>query len=123
MVKAYNRNDGGKGLVPKAFLEDLFELPNGIVVGESFLNSAKQGQTPVRARVWGPHCALIYEDKSADNNGGVTFGFTAQHGERVQQEFPEQTKGLRGSVRVRAGESVKEVISANELGYFFQNVA
>jgi hypothetical protein len=124
IVKAYNRNSGDKGVVPKNFIEDLFEIPAGnLVVGESFMNSAKPGQAVTRVRVWGPHCALIYEDKTADNSGGVTFGFTAEYGDRVQQEFPEAKKGLRGSVRVRAGESVKEVICANELGYFFQNAA
>ena len=29
--------------------------------------------------------------------------------------------GLRGSERVRVGESLKEVISAPALGYYFQN--
>lgn len=29
--------------------------------------------------------------------------------------------GLRGSTRVRVGESVAEVIAANDAGYFFEN--
>ncbi len=29
--------------------------------------------------------------------------------------------GLRGGVRVRVGESVKELIVANDLGYYFEN--
>ena len=37
--------------------------------------------------------------------------------------MPEPKVGLRGGVRVRSGESVKEVVCAADLGYFFQNVA
>ena len=33
----------------------------------------------------------------------------------------EPKMGLRGSVRVRVGESVKEVIAAAASGYYFEN--
>src|SRR6185295_5754794 len=113
-----------KGVVPKSALEELLEIPAGnLIVGESFMNSAKPGQTPVRARVWGAHCALIFEDKTADNTGGITFGYSAQYGDRVHKETPEEKKGLRGSSRLSAGDSVRQAICANELGYIFQNAA
>ena len=34
---------------------------------------------------------------------------------------PEHKMGLRGSVRVRVGESVKEVVADNASAYFFEN--
>jgi hypothetical protein len=35
--------------------------------------------------------------------------------------MPEPKLGLRGGVRVRVGESVKELVIAKDLGYFFEN--
>ncbi len=47
--------------------------------------------------------------------------WTAAAVNRVAGSIDEPKIGLRGSVRVRSGESVAEVVAANELGYFFQN--
>ncbi|EHF7717022.1 phage capsid protein, partial [Salmonella enterica] len=57
----------------------------------------------------------------ADTQGGVTFGFTAQFGSRVSGSIPDPDMGMRGGQRVRVGESVRELIVAQDCGYFFQN--
>lgn len=119
IVKAYHGNSGDTGIVPGSFLAELFEL-EAVYVGEAFLNTAKKGQTPTVSRVWGKHIALIYRDRLAGPQGGTTFGFTAEWGNRVSGQRPEDV-GLRGGVRVRVGESVKELLTANDLGYFIQN--
>jgi hypothetical protein len=51
----------------------------------------------------------------------VTFGVTAQFGTRVAGSWDDKNIGLTGGKMVRAGESVKEVITAADLGYFVQN--
>lgn len=120
IVKAVLGNAGDSGIARRQDLAELFELED-IQVGEAFVNTAKKGQTVSLARTWGNHCALIYRDRTANTRGGVTFGFTAQFGSRIAGSNPDPNIGLRGGERVRVGESVKELVIANDLGYFFQN--
>jgi hypothetical protein len=73
------------------------------------------------SRVWGKHCALLYISEQMADADQPTFGFTAQFGTRIAGTIDEPRSGLRGGQRVRVGESVLEVISANDTGYMFQN--
>lgn len=60
---------------------------------------------------------FVSEDQA--NADQPTYGFTAQFGQSVAGTIPDQRKGLRGGQIVRVGESVKEVIAANDAGYLF----
>ena len=103
-------------------LADLFELDQ-IIVGESFINTAKEGQTASMSRCWGKHMAFLHQNPIATVRGeAITFGFTAEYGNRVSGTIPEPKVGLRGAQRVRVGESLRELIVASDVGYFFQNV-
>jgi len=109
------------GVVTREQVAQLFEIDE-VLVGQGFVNTAKRGQTPTLTRVWGKHAALIHRDGMADTRGNrTTFGFTAQFGERVAGAIPDPNIGIRGGERIRVGESVAEVISAPDLGFFFQN--
>ena len=119
IVEAALGTGADAGIVRRQAIADLFELED-VLVGESWLNTAKRGQSASLARVWGKHVGLIYRDRLAGPQGGTTFGFTAEWGNRVSGQRPEDV-GLRGGVRVRVGESVKELLTANDLGYFIQN--
>ncbi|MGE0388446.1 MAG: major capsid protein [Gammaproteobacteria bacterium] len=120
IVEAVYKTGADAGIVQRRQLADLFELED-VLVGEGWVNSAKKGQSVSLSRVWGKHCALIYRDSLADANRGTTFGFTAQFGSRVAGTIPDPNIGMRGGQRVRAGESLKELITANDLGYLFTN--
>lgn len=120
VVKAYNGTSGDEGVVPLSFLANLLEL-EAIYVGEAFINTAKKGQAPAMARAWGKHAAFLYRDMMADTRTGTTWGLTAQFGDRVAGRMEEPKTGLRGSIRVRSGESVQELVTAKDLGYFIQN--
>jgi hypothetical protein len=101
---------------------DLLELDR-IIVGEAFINTAKPGQTASLSRCWGKHMAFLHQNPVATIRGNaVTFGFTAEWGNRVAGSMPEPKVGLRGSQRVRVGESVNELIVASDVGYYFQNI-
>jgi len=119
-------NQGGNaasgGVASLRAIADLLELDE-IIVGEGFYNSAKKGQTPTLARVWGKHAALYYQAPViSSTQGTVTFGFTAEWGQRIAGTIDNDPNiGLRGGTRVRVGESVKEIVAANDVGYFFQN--
>ncbi|KQR75754.1 major capsid protein [Rhizobium sp. Leaf341] len=123
VLRALTTSGVADGLADKRAVADLLELDD-IVIGSGFANAARPGQPAQRYRLWGKHCALIRREKIVSSLGEVpTWGWTAQYGARVAGSMDEPKIGLRGSRRVRAGESVAEVVSAPELGYFFQNVA
>ncbi|HEX2982971.1 MAG TPA: hypothetical protein VHO28_05445 [Ignavibacteriales bacterium] len=120
IIKALYGNTVSTGLASRRQVAELFELEK-IFVGQGFLNTAKKGQTPSLSRVWGKNISLIYRNPLADSRGGATFGFTARFGEPVAGEWEDKNIGMRGGFVVRAGESVKELVTASDLGYFIQN--
>lgn len=112
---------GGATVAQQQALAALLEIDE-VIVGASWSNTAKPGQTASVSRLWGKHAALIYRAPRVDGTDQVTFGFTAQWGDRIAGTVENDPNiGLRGGTRVRVGESVQEVISANDAAYFFQN--
>jgi hypothetical protein len=113
---------GGGTAASKESVAALFELDE-VIVGSSFYNSAKPGQTASMARLWGKHAGLFFRPQNiASTQNTVTFGFTAQWGDKIAGTIDNDPDvGMRGGVRVRVGESVQEVIAANDAAYFFQN--
>lgn len=120
IVQAIKNTNQGAGMVSRQEFAEFFELQD-VYIGAGFANSAKKGQTAALARVWGKHAAFLYRDRAAGPQAGVTFGFTAAWGDKIAGNIDEPKIGLTGSQRVRSGERVKEVVSASDLGYFFQN--
>lgn len=108
------------GVITREQLASVLEVGE-VVVGAGVLNTARKGQAPTYSRVWGKHAALLYVSPDMADADQPTFGFTAQFGDRIAGTIPEPKAGLRGGERVRVGESVKEVIAANDVAYFFEN--
>jgi hypothetical protein len=122
VLKALNISGSDKGMAGKQAVADLLEMSE-INIGEGWINRAKKGQAVSRSRAWQDNVLLSYKAPLATSiDATPTFGWTAQFGERVSGSLDEPKTGLRGSVRVRSGESVKEVIASWELGYLFQDV-
>lgn len=120
VVKAVHKNSGDEGRVAREAAAELLEVSR-IFVGESRVNIKRPGEQAVLERVWGNTVTGQFLDRSADNNGGVTFGFTAQNGKRIGGTLPANM-GLHGGILVRAGETVAEKIVANRAGFLLQNV-
>lgn len=120
IVQAIKGTNQGAGMVSRADFAEFFELQN-VLVGAGFVNNAKKGQTASMARVWGKHAAFIYRDRAAGPQAGVTFGYTGAKKQIWAGQMDEPKVGLEGSVRVRVGERVKEVIAAPEVAYYFEN--
>ena len=120
VCKAVFGNNTDAGIVPVRAIADLLGLED-IFVGDAYINTAKPGQPPVISRCWGKDAGFFHRNMVADTRGGVTFGMTAQWGDRIAGTIEDPDIGLRGGVRVRSGESVKELITANDLGYLFKN--
>ncbi len=120
IVQAVYGTNQGAGTITREQLAALLEIRR-VVVGSGTVNTARKGQAPNFVRVWGKHAALIFASQELADADQPTFGFTAEFGNRIAGQIAEPKMGLRGSTRVRAGESVKEVIAAADTGYFFEN--
>lgn len=120
LVQAIKGTAQGAGIVSRQEFAELFELQQ-VFVGAGFANTAKRGQTAALARVWGNHAAFIYRDRMAGPQAGMTYGFSGSFGDKIAGTLDEPKIGLTGSVRVRSGERIKEVVAAPDLSYYFQN--
>lgn len=108
------------GKVSREQFAELFELQD-VFVGDGWINTAKKGQPANIVRLWGKHAAFLHRDMNADTEFGITFAYTAVWGDRVAGTIEDPDMGMRGGVRARAGESLKELVVANDLGYLFMN--
>lgn len=114
-------NGASGGVASLQALADLLELDR-VLVGRAFYNSAKPGQTASFSRLWGKSAALLYLAPvvSATTGTMMTFGFTAQFGDRIAGTVEDDPNiGMRGGTRVRVGESLKETVCAADVGYLF----
>lgn len=124
IVNAIKGNVSNAGIVSREQFLELFagEGITQLLIGDAMVNTAKPGQTPVFARAWGKHVALIHQNPMATvEGGGITFGLTAEYGGRISGRIEDENIGLQGGFRIRTGERVKEVIIARDVGYFIQN--
>jgi len=123
LVNAVRGNLTNKGiLTPEEFVR-LFsgEGLKKVLIGEPFVNLAKKGQAASLSRVWGKHIALLHIDPAANTDQGITFGMTAQFGEKIAGRIEDPDIGLEGGQQIRVGEKVRELVVAQDVGYFIQN--
>lgn len=114
-------NATGGGILSLQQFADLFEFER-VLVGRAYKATSKPGQTLALGRVWGNHFAMMHQNPLASLRGnGITFGATAEYGTRFASTMDEPKTGLRGATRVRVGESVKELVTASDCGYFIQD--
>jgi hypothetical protein len=108
------------GVAPLGAIAKLLGLDD-IYVGDAWLNTSAPGQAAAMSRAWGKHASFLYRNAEANQQFGVSFGYTVQYGDKVAGTVLDGDIGMRGGVRVRSGESVIELVTANDLGYFVQN--
>lgn len=120
VVNAIKGGYYGSGAMQRQAVAELLELEE-IIVGQAYVNSAKPGQTVTTARTWGKHAALLYVNPAASPLGGLTFGYSAQWKTREAVQWFDPQKGRAGVNYLKVTESVAELLTANDAGYFFQN--
>lgn len=118
LIQAIKGTIEGQSITPEDVAK-YFELEE-VLVGQSRVNTAKRGQSPVWARVWGKHAALLRRVRNPGTRS-VHFGTTFEWGTRVAGRIPDQTRGLRGGLLIRVGETVDEKVVAGDVAYFFEN--
>lgn len=103
-----------------------------VVVGKARVNSAELGQPVNLSRAWGAHAALLYVNRLANNQRGLTFGMTvprsvtgdakASTGSRWRaREIPEPKIGINGSMRIQVESERKELVVSADCGFYFEN--
>lgn len=125
LVNAIRGNITSKGIIrPDEFVELLAgEGLKRLLIGESFVNVARPGQAANLNRVWGRSIQLHYTDPNVrPEQGGITWGFTAQLGTRIAGSWEDKNVGLEGGRVVRVGEKVEEQVVAKDVGFLIQNV-
>jgi len=114
-------NASGGGILSLQQFAELFEFER-VLVGRAYKATNKPGQTLALSRVWGNHFAMMHQNPLGSLRGnGITFGATAEYGSRFASTMDEPKVGLRGATRVRVGETVKELITASDCGYFIED--
>lgn len=117
----YPVNASGGGILTLQQFSELFEFER-VLIGGARKATNKPGQALSLSRVWGNHFAMHHQNPLASLRGnGITFGATAEYGNRFASTLDEPKVGLRGATRVRVGETVKELITASDCGYFIQD--
>lgn len=120
LIKAVKGGLAEDGAITRQQFADLFEISlDRLLIGEGMLNTAKPGQPVSLTRVWGKSIQLYYIDqaKQTADDTNITFGFTAELGQRISGSIPDPDIGLQGGERVRVGERVKELVCAKDVGY------
>ena len=113
--------NGTGGMVSREQFAALLEIKT-LAVGEAFVNTARKGQASSLSRTWGPHIAMLYLDPTASTTRGITWGMTVPYGTPVGGTIDDPNIGLRGGKCVRAGNSLKELVTAKGAGFLLQNV-
>lgn len=110
------------GVAARQAVAELLELED-IYVGAAFHQSAKKGQAAAYSRLWGKHAAFVKLERNVRDPRGAlpSFGMTAQWGTQIAGTIPNAKRGLEGGVDVRVGEHIKELVTFQEAGCFFQN--
>jgi hypothetical protein len=122
LVAAAHGNSGDKGTVSLQQMRELLEIEN-IYVGEGRINIAKKGKAPEIKRVWAGHAAFTFLAPNVEIPAGtLTWGATAQYGDRFAASWYDKDIGLKGGECVRVGEQVKELVIAKECGLLLRNV-
>lgn len=119
LVKAIRGSLAGDKITPQDFC-DYFDLET-LLIGPARKNRAVKGKTAILESVWGPNIAFHCRDLAASTQRGVTWGLTVPYGTPVSGSRPDGDIGLRGGVRVRAGESLKELVLAPDAGCLIKN--
>lgn len=114
LIKAIKGELVGKKLTTAEFCS-YFELDQ-LYIGKARVTRQVKGKTPVPERVWGTSIAFHYRDMTASEQRGVTWGLTVPYGQPFAGTRQDPDVGLRGGIRIRAGESLKELVLAKDAG-------
>ena len=107
------------GLATVEEMRGLFEVENWIV-GRSRYNTAKPGQTPTYARLWGKHCAALHVVRNPGIRS-ITFGMTFSEMARGSFRDFDGKRGAKGCHYLKVAWNSDEKAVASDLGYLIED--
>lgn len=113
-------NTDNKGIVPLSFVAQTLGLDE-ILIGQSKVNTVKQGKIPVIKNVWGNDMVFFHKNPLAKPEYGVTFGLTAEYKQLNVQTYFNGMKGSYGIHYIKPVETIKEIVLAKDCGYLVKN--
>ena len=120
VVQMYKGSAIEDGLVPLEFLKEVFDVEN-ILVGSARVNTNKRGQSLNLSYVWGNDMILMYLDKAADLDCGVTFGQRAVYKDYNVQTYMDEKPGAEGVKYYKSVEEFTDVVTCPDCGYLIKN--
>lgn len=120
LIKAVKGGLTDEGAITRQQLAELIEVPQ-ILVGEGRVNIARPGQPMNLTYCWGKSIQGLFINPVATTQMGMTWGLTAENGSRVAGTIEDKDIGMRGGLRVRVGEAVRELVVAQECGFIIEN--
>ena len=113
------QTQGPGGLATVDEVKGLFEVDNWYI-GRGRYNTAKPGQTPTYARLWGKHVAALHIEPEPSVKT-VTFGVTFAEMLRATYTEFDGKRGIKGANYIKVAWNSDEEIIANDLGYMIVN--
>ena len=122
VVASVRATDAEEGAISRSQAAELLEMDN-VFVGATQHNSAAKGLAGSYSRLWGRHFAMIYLNPMVTSSTSklTTFGFTAEFEGMVTGTYHEARTGVKGADVVKTIDRIREVVTENLCGYFFQN--
>ena len=108
------------GVVSRQQVAAVLELDQ-VLVGRTFYNSARKGQSESYSYLWGKNCALLHVNQDVKSAQGTmpTFGMTAVWKALRAGTYMDEGRGAEGCEVVKVVEDCIELISFKQAGYYF----
>lgn len=121
VINAIWPTNNGSGVATREQIAQLFEVDK-IIVGQSRVNTNKNPKSPNLTPCWGNHIWGHYQEDLSDLKDGLTWGMTAQIGDRYAEVIEDKNMGLKGGEIIKAGFYQSEVVTAPGAGILVKNV-
>ena len=112
---------GVKGTVNMQEIAALFMLDE-ILVGETRVNTAQEGQAAVIERTWENNMILSRTDTQPSLLGGTRSFMVSPKWRDIAVSFFDPNIGADGADAIRVGESITEIVTAPDHGFLVQTV-
>jgi len=108
-----------QGLVPLDQIADWFGL-SGFLVGKARENTANEGQTAVKGRIWGSDYFGIARVATSPSVRTACFGLTFQMGARETSQWFDPAPGMSGGYYAKVAVAQDYKVVANDTGYLYR---
>lgn len=121
IINALFPNGNGSGVASREQIAELFEVDK-ILVGQAMVSSNKNPKAPITSQCWGNHLFGLHQEELSTLTEGITWGMTAQVGERIAESNEDKSMGLKGGLIVKAGFYQDEIVVGKGAGFLLKDI-